>query len=217
MLRFLQDGRFRPLGGDREEVANVRVIVASNRDLKKLVTEGRFREDLLFRLRVLPIVMPPLRDREGDVQLLTDYFLSGCARKYGAIQRRISPNTRTLLELYHWPGNVRELENLIHSELLLEDDEEFRAVSLLRAETARSFQTAPAEQPGSSVIRYAAARSEVIAAFDRDYLNKLLCAATGNVSLAARMAGKERRALGKLLKKYSIATRRSEIMQSPGG
>ena len=204
LLRFLQDGRFRPLGAAREEVANVRVMAASNRDLNTLVAEGKFREDLLFRLRVLSVVMPPLRDRDGDVQLLTDYFLSECAKKYCTTQRTVSAATRKLFKSYHWPGNVRELENSVHSEFLLSDNyeicpapQEVRVARLPGASQARTL--------GPDRLTYAAARHQAIASFERAYLNELLRATNGNVTQAARIAGKERRSLGKLLKKYGIS------------
>lgn len=203
LLRFLQDGRYRPLGASREESADVRVIAASNRDLQKLAAAGKFREDLLFRLRVLSVMMPPLRDREGDVELLTDYFLAECARKYGSDRRRVSVETRAFLNEYPWPGNVRELENLLHREYLMADDAEIRLQALRSTDGERTpSETSP---PLDRVRKpYAAARDEAMAAFDRAYLGDLLRATRGNVSQAARVAGKERRALGKLLKKYKL-------------
>src|SRR5262249_25512433 len=124
LLRFLQDGRFRPLGGGREEHADVRIIASSNCSLDELVADGKFREDLLFRLRVLSLEMPPLRERVGDPSLLAEHFLQVWQHHYGGCVRILDPDSRVWFDSYSWPGNVRQLENLVHRAFVLSDGPE---------------------------------------------------------------------------------------------
>jgi len=113
LLRVLQEREFQRLGGTRVVKANVRVIAASNRDLQSAVTEGRFREDLFYRLRVFDIYIPPLRERRGDIPLLTDAFLQTFSRSTGCSSAGLTPDAQDLLLHYEWPGNVRELHNAL--------------------------------------------------------------------------------------------------------
>jgi two-component system response regulator PilR (NtrC family) len=120
LLRVLQDRRFRRLGGTDEVQADIRVIAATNQDLQKMVAEGRFREDLYYRINVIQVHLPPLRDRREDVPLLADHFLSKYAHGIEKPVRGISHEAQALLMAYHWPGNVRELENVIERAVALE-------------------------------------------------------------------------------------------------
>jgi transcriptional regulator with GAF, ATPase, and Fis domain len=203
LLRFLQDGRFRPLGSGREEAVDVRVIVASNRPLEALTNEGAFRQDLFFRLRVLSLLMPPLRERCGDPILLATHFVRRCAAQYHSRERPLDAPTRAWLNVYPWPGNVRELENLVTSEFLTSDDGELH---LRPAAGARSTAADPALPAALMPVRYSLARTRALESFDRAYLQDVLRRSHGNVTEAARLAGKERRALGKLLRKHQIST-----------
>jgi len=212
LLRFLQDGRFRPLGSAGESSADVRVVAASNQSLDKLVEEGRFRQDLLFRLRVFSLRMPPLREREGDPQVLAHHFLDRWARKFGDKQLVLSASSKRWLDEQPWPGNVRELENLMLRAFLMADTGELRldagtASPPVKPPTIVQTNTDVAADAGEvNVGRYADARTQALARFDHAYLCQLMRVSQGNVSHAARLAGKERRALGKLLKKYEIDT-----------
>lgn len=123
LLRFLQDQEFKPLGGTQIEKVDVRLIAASNANLQRLVDENQFREDLMFRLNILDLVVPPLRERYGDVSMLAEHFLRKCCAKYKKPSKRIHPETSAWMEAYHWPGNVRELENLVHRGFLMSGDE----------------------------------------------------------------------------------------------
>lgn len=201
LLRFLQDQHYRPLGESRSRAADVRIIAASNADVAALAQSGQFRLDLLFRLNVMHIVMPPLRVRHGDVALLASHFLAGCAARFGAGAKELHPATLAELERYPFPGNIRELENLICREYLLCDGE-----SLM-------FTVAPADgrtpEPTHSDrhvpdLNFRRAKDRAIAEFERRYLSDVLSAAYGNVTRAAGMVGKERRAFGRLLKKHDI-------------
>ena len=204
LLRFLQDHKFRPLGARAEEHADVRVIAASNATLDGLIRSKDFRADLYYRLQRMSIVLPPLRERPGDAELLASHFIRECARQYELPEKPLDPATVRWIRSYPWPGNVRELQNFIHREFLLGDD---------AAITAHSGQLDPsldgAREAGSFALddfvpSYASARSEALAEFDRRYLERLLAQARGNVTRAAKLAGKERRALGKLIKRYCI-------------
>jgi two-component system response regulator GlrR len=206
LLRFLQDGRFRPLGGSREESADVRVIAACNGNLEDGVVAGRFRQDLYYRLNLLTLDVPPLRLRTGDASLLARYFLDESARRCGLSPRSLSESTARWFDQYCWPGNVRELENLLYRECLLSDESELRIVAPDRSLRQQAPQPdAPTADSGQ--IQYKLARSRALEEFDRAYLVRLLDQAQGNVTRAAALAGKERRALGKLLKRYRITPR----------
>ena len=208
LLRFLQDGRYRPLGATQEETANVRIIAASNRKLQALAADRCFRPDLLFRLGVLSLEMPPLRERVGDPQLLAEHFLDEFARRYGnaygATRSALHSETLAWFDSYSWPGNVRELENLIHRAFLLADGQEIRIPFPLSPCPAPPDRWLIQDAAGGGPQNYAVARKQAIESFDRHYLDDLLKRTHGNVTQAARLAGKERRALGKLLKKYAI-------------
>ena len=119
LLRVLQEHEFEPLGSSRTLQVNVRIIAASNRDLEKAVQEGRFRADLYYRLNVLPIVLPPLRQRRSDIPLLTGFFVERFARQFGKHITGIAQDTMDLLSRYDWPGNIRELQNVIERAVVL--------------------------------------------------------------------------------------------------
>ena len=113
LLRVLQDSTYYRVGGTEQKYVNVRVICANNISLRKLVEEGKFREDLYYRLNICSIDVPPLRERKEDVLCLAEAFLKTYSRKYG-VEKEMSPGALERLEAYHWPGNVRELENAVH-------------------------------------------------------------------------------------------------------
>jgi two-component system response regulator GlrR len=212
LLRFLQDQRYRPLGGRVDRQSDVRIIAASNKRLEDLVDAGAFRADLLFRLKLMFLVMPPLRSRPGDARLLADYFVAGLNVRYGKTQKKATPQLEVWLESQPWPGNVRELENVVHRQYILAD----------RAEIAPPgpFPDAGRGQQGvdGSEINlvYRSAKAAALAEFDRTYLRTLLSHSGGNVTLAARVARKERRALGKLIRKYGLRPDRFRVAEATG-
>ncbi len=120
LLRALQDKRIRRVGGTDEIDVDVRVVAATNRPLERLVEEKRLREDLFYRLNVIPIRLPPLRERRDDIPLLADHFLEGFRKEMGKGVAKISEAAMSRLLRYHWPGNVRELENVIERAVALE-------------------------------------------------------------------------------------------------
>jgi len=137
LLRVLETGRFCRVGGDSEISTDVRVLAASNRDLQHAVASGRLREDLMYRLCVIPVTVPPLRDRDDDALLLADMFLRNLNEEHGA-QKRLSRHAKERILQHRWPGNVRELKNVIHRAFVLSDDE----VNVDVDETTR-FEAAP--------------------------------------------------------------------------
>ncbi|MEW6706069.1 MAG: sigma-54 dependent transcriptional regulator [Pseudomonadota bacterium] len=205
LLRFLQDCRYRPVGGTRECSGNVRIIAAASPRLDQLLQNGAFRDDLAFRLNVLLLQMPPLRERPGDAQVLADHFIERHARHYALPPRRLSPACLAWMASYGWPGNVRELDNRVQRALLLSDD------ATLDLGPGTAHAPPPAAAPASATLptidalcAFNQAREQTLHSFERHYLERLMQATAGNVTHAARLAGKERRALGKLLKKHGI-------------
>jgi DNA-binding NtrC family response regulator len=196
ILRFLQDLRYRPLGHHRELSANVRIIAASNRVLADLVRAGEFRADLLYRLNILYLPLPPLRDREGDAKLLAQYFVTAFAAKYRTPPKHLHEQTARWIQTYDWPGNIRELENVVHREFLMSDGAEIHYTG----EKPGRQPAASAEDGGD----FRSAKARAIAAFERAYLARVISQAHGNISYAARIARKERRAFAKLLKKHGM-------------
>ena len=201
LLRFLQDLKYRPVGATTEIASDVRIIAAANQDLLGLVEIERFRRDLLYRLNIFELWIPPLRSRPEDIELLANHFIRLFSAKYGIATKRLHPATREWLRHCEWPGNVRELENWIHRELLLADGEEIRH----GGDRASGL---PRDARGPLDLRTAKARA--LAAFEATYLADVLAEARGNVTVAARLAGKERRSFGKLMKKYGIDRRSHE-------
>jgi DNA-binding NtrC family response regulator len=195
LLRFLQDQQFRPLGGRREEQGDVRIVAAANRSLDIQVKNGEFRLDLLYRLKLLHLQLPPLRDRHGDVELLAEHFVRIGSARFNKPALPLDSGTLSWFERYHWPGNIRELENLVHREFLLAEGDRI-AIAPPVALPAR-----PHALPTSN---FREAKSRAIAEFEARFLASLLGQANGNVSEAARISGTERRHLGRLLKKYGI-------------
>jgi len=213
LLRFLQDGYFRPLGASKEEQVDVRILAASNRSLEEDVRAGRLREDLYFRLNVITLDIPPLRERTGDVRVLSQYFLKECAQRYRLPDKSLPEATLFRLGEYAWPGNVRELENLIHRAYLLCDEQDLKIST--PGGTPRASMPPPVNPTGTSMalpvddgdmesVSYRVAKSRVLREFDRMYLTRLIQRTGGNVTKAAQLAGKERRAFGKLLKACGI-------------
>ncbi len=194
LLRFLQESEYRPLGHDRVMSANVRVVSASNISVRDLQRDPTFRDDLLYRLNILPVFVPPLRDRGSDVLLLAEHFMERFRQRYKQPMKRLAPDSLAKLRRYSWPGNVRELENCIHRDFLLSDG------SLVRLRLA-SWESGEV-QPSEDTFRQAKQRA--VEQFERDYLWDVMTRARGNVTAAASMAKKERRAFGKLLKKHGV-------------
>lgn len=203
LLRFLQDQEYRPVGGAAVRNADVRVIASSNVDLMAAAQAGAYRSDLLFRLSVLTVSLPPLRSRPGDARLLADCFIRRLSAQYGKSAKALDANALEFLDHYQWPGNVRELENLIHREFLLGEGS---CISLSSESTPRDKSARLVRSDPKILVDwpFRKAKAHVIEEFERTYITELLRKTHGNVSLAARLSGKERSRIGKLIKKYKI-------------
>ena len=202
LLRFLQDREYRAVGSTLVQHANVRVLASSNADLKAMVDRGQFRSDLLFRLNVLVVRLPPLRLRTGDVAPLTAAFLGRLSAGYRQPAKHLSPDSLARLDAYSWPGNVRELENLVHREWLLASGPEIRISAI---EPDGAGDALPTACPDTDQLSFKDAKARAVADFERTYMSRLLVRTAGNMTQAARIAGKDRSDLGRLLKKYGLA------------
>ena len=199
LLRFLQDGSFRPLGARRFENSRARIIAATNADLERLVQNGEFRSDLFFRLAIVPVHLPPLRERQGDVRVLAESFLGRLVEQHGGGPRRIDADSMRRLEGHTWRGNVRELANVIERGFLLADDD------CVRIDPSALTGGDDAVQTPAMATSFHLARAQALDEFERRFVCRALAESAGNVSLAARRSGKERRSFGRLLKKHGIA------------
>ena len=197
LLRFLQEHTFRALGSDRFDRANVRVITATNRDLENVVRDRQFRSDLYFRLNVLRLRLPPLRERSGDIQLLAFAALKECQATDDSVARSFSPASLRMLAAYGWPGNVRELYNVVQRAVVACDSD-----CILPHHLELSANDLPPRMPAECAFR--SERSAVVEAFERRYVEELLRKHRGNVTHAAREAQQDRRAFGRFIKKYNI-------------
>lgn len=198
LLRFLQEQTYRPLGSERTRSADIKIVAATNRDLRTCVDEKRFRADLFFRINVLHVHLPPLRERTGDVELLAQSLL---ARVGSALEGRPRSFTRAALRAlsgYHWPGNIRELNNVVQRAAVRSEGE-----SILPQHVVLPSQLADAA-PSRPSGEFRTARAAAVAAFERHYVEELLRKHGGNVTRAAREASQDRRAFGRFIKKYNI-------------
>jgi transcriptional regulator with GAF, ATPase, and Fis domain len=202
LLRVLEQREFRRVGGSKTLKVDLRVVAATRKDLRSEVEKGKFREDLYFRLNVVPIVAPPLRERREDVPLLVDHFLEKLAK--GTDRPQLSDNARAALMAHDWPGNVRELRNVLERALALNSDPAHLVAPL------GDNPIFGGNSQGELRMSFAPDRSfreqkEVwVEKFERQYLEWLLKRSDGNISKAARDADMDRKYLHKLLKKYEI-------------
>jgi two-component system, NtrC family, response regulator GlrR len=200
LLRFIQQKEYRRLGETRLRRANIRFIAATNADLLAAVKAGRFREDLFFRLRVIPVEIPPLWKRKDDIEPLLDQYASHYAELYRVNPITFDPKALERMKNYSWPGNVRELENCVQYLTCVQLDHAVQVedLPLLNVEE----EEAPTEiAPGLS---FQDAKRELVTIFEREYLEEALRRSRGNIAEAARASGKARRAFFELMRKHGI-------------
>jgi len=202
LLRFLQDKQYRPLGGKALKTADVRIVAASNVRLEDLRRGRVFREDLFFRLNIMPMVLPPLRARSGDVLLLAEHFMAELRGQYDDHGKTLHHSAQRWLLHNEWPGNVRELQNTLHRAFLLTENDVIRPSDLWLEGTDDSAGVD--DEAVLLGMPFNDARNQVVLDFEKQYLTELLRRAGGNVTRAAKMAMKERRAMGRLLKKHNL-------------
>jgi DNA-binding NtrC family response regulator len=194
LLRVLQEREFERVGGTKTLTVDIRLIAASNRDLENEVKEGRFRQDLFFRLNVVPLSLPPLRERPEDIPLLAAHFATKSAEKHGQPTPELAPELIEVLQEYEWPGNVRELENLVERLVVLSNGPtlgmEFVPEKMLRA------------LPGASVTDESTLEGGVAALKRKLIVNALQT--EGNKVAAARKLGISRSYLHRLINEFDI-------------
>lgn len=190
LLKAIEEKEFYPLGAHKPVKVDIRIISASNKDIEEEVKKGSFRNDLFYRIHVIPVRMPPLRERKEDIPLLVEYFLEKNATKVNKHIKNISPQALKKIMLYSWPGNVRELENVIECAAVMARDDVINEDMLVIANykdesTFRSFKESKQD-------------------FESNYLLELMKISKGNISQAAKIAGKYRADLYALLEKYNL-------------
>lgn len=197
LLRFLQEREFRSLGSTKTRKANVRIIAATNVNCEEAIKNGQLRRDLFYRLSVIPLTLPPLRDRGEDVLLLARHFLVKHASHFNKQISGFSPNAIRKLYFYEWPGNVRELEHIIMRAVILSGQTVIRAGDISLLDTALS---APPES-------FREAKHRIVVEFEKAYIRSLLLTCRGNITEAARVARKDRRAFWELIRKHHISVK----------
>ena len=217
LLRVLQDGVVRRVGSERDDaVVNVRFISATNRDPERALGEGRLRQDLFYRLRVVPIELPALRDRPEDIPILIKFFLEHFWRRHqlpGRTPPRLAPSTMEALVAYEWPGNVRELQNVLENLVVLSDPDELIEPGRLSIQsTGQPSETDDGSAPTGSFVRavdfrapFHEAKDALVARFEREYLTQIVARTGGNMSEAARQAGIDRTTLYRLMEKHELS------------
>jgi DNA-binding NtrC family response regulator len=209
LLRVLESRSVKPVGDTQEREVDIRLIAATNRDLGEMVAEGAFREDLFYRLNVVPIFLPPLRERDGDVARLATLFLDRF-RKHNSVQvKGFSADALRLLEAYRWPGNVRELKNIVERMAILCDAERIEAQHLppeiRRARGATGLRPLPREWEAFKELKRQV-RDAAVQELERRFLMEALQRSGGNVSRAATEVGMQRTQFHQLMRKYGLAT-----------
>jgi len=211
VLRVLQEQTMEPVGGTGRITVDARVLAATNKDLQAEIRSGGFREDLYFRLNVIPIFVPPLRERQEDIALLADHFMAEFAREYGRKLKRFDPAATTIIEQYAWSGNVRELRNVIERLMIMVTGDAISAddMSFLDHNAAARV---PSSDPPSERLTLHEARDR----FERDLILRTLAEQQGNMSRTADVLGVERSNLYRKMRTFGIApARRAEAEEEP--
>jgi two-component system nitrogen regulation response regulator NtrX len=198
VMRVLDDQRFEPIGAQESIQVDVRVIASTNKNLEEEIARGNFREDLFYRLNVIPFYVPPLRERREDIPLLADYFLAHFTREYGRKPKELTPEAYRLLQDYSWPGNVRELRNLMERIVIMYPQ--------VRVDARHIPLNIARRSPDRFIDRFASLQ-EVRQAAERDYILKKLEETQGNVSRAAELLGLERSHLYRKMRSLGILPR----------
>ena len=204
ILRVLQEQSFTRLGGTRKVEVDVRVLAASNRDLKAEITAGRFREDLFYRLNVVPIRVPPLAERRADIPMLAEYFMSRAAEASGLPPRRLGPDAMALLQSANWPGNVRQLKNVLEWLLIMAPGDPRQEVTVEHLPPDFVESATEGLRSASNGELMVLPIREAREHFERAYLQAQLERFSGNISRTANFVGMERSALHRKLKSLNI-------------
>lgn len=203
LLRVLQERKFTPVGSNREVKTSTRIIAATNRNLEKMMEEGTFREDLFYRLNVMPIFMPPLRDRADDIAALVQHFIKKFAKQHNRTMSGITPEALELLRAYRWPGNIRELENVVERSFIVENSQMITPASL--PDTVKAPAKAAPEAAGSHVnysgpLDFDAFKEEM----EKDFIISALKAHNGRINQTVAQANIPKNTLLRKIRKYGI-------------
>jgi transcriptional regulator with GAF, ATPase, and Fis domain len=217
LLRVVEDKEFERVGGTQTIKTDVKIIAATNLDIEKAIKAGTFREDLYYRLNIIPLVLPPLRERKDDIPLLSEHFIRKICKDLGVETKRLEPGVLDLFARYNWPGNVRELESTIHRAIVMSNDE-----TITRNDFYNLFgEIGAAASPGqplpmpSSLLNPMVGRmeitsdvyDEVMSSVDRQLIERALETSGGRIREAARRLGLARNTLKSKIQKYNIATK----------
>jgi DNA-binding NtrC family response regulator len=209
LLRALENREIRRVGGTKTIKVNVRAVAATNKDMAEMVRRGTFREDLYYRLRVVPIQLPPLRERREDILLIAEQFIRDLNQKFGRNVAGFTPEAADAMTHYDWPGNVRELRNVLERLVLLEDTELIAPRHLPPEISGRAARSAAGPAAitvalGAETMNFKAAKEAVTERFERKFLADLLTRFGGNVTQASIACGLERGSFQRLMRKYDI-------------
>jgi DNA-binding NtrC family response regulator len=194
LLRFLQEKEYRPLGSSRMRRADVRVVAASNLNLEEAVDTGKVRQDLFYRLNIISLTLPPLRDRREDIPLLARHFLAKYSREFDSQVRDFSDEAMDMLMVYSWPGNVRELEHAMERAIVMCNKPLIQASDIVLSNQAVAGKRDSLRE----------AKAKEIERFEKNYIQGVLSACRGNITRAAQISQKNRRAFWQLIQKYRI-------------
>lgn len=197
LLRLLQEKEYKPLGCPKPKNADIRIIAATNSDLLCLIKEGRFREDLYYRLNIVSIHLPALRERREDIPLLIEHFINKYSREYNKPEIELSQALINEFAAYKWPGNIRELENKIQQMIVMPSN------PVITDSNITLTTEKPIKESETECLKAVKKRNSSL--FEKAYLNQLLKEYSGNVAMAARKAGKSRTGLWNLLKKHNLS------------
>jgi transcriptional regulator with GAF, ATPase, and Fis domain len=205
LLRVIQEREYKAVGDTRTQSANIRLVCATNRDLRAMVAEGAFRDDLFYRINIFPIRVPALRERREDIPALAHHFLKECSAEIGKPVTRFSDDAMALLTSYDWPGNVRELENAVHRAVILASDEVVRKAHLA---DLGAPSTAAAPRTGEELKRIKkAAREKSVEEIEKAFVLEALKRNAWNVTRSAEETGMQRANFQALMKKHGIRLR----------
>lgn len=203
LLRFVQEKEYRRLGESRTRSANIRFVAATNANLVDAVKAGRFREDLFFRLRVIPVEVPPLWRRKDDIRPLVKEYIARYAESYNLNPVTLSEAALERMESYSWPGNVRELENCVQYLTCLQLDHEIQVEDLPLLSFGEEESGMPAETDPAGPS-FQESKRDLVNLFEKEYLEDALRKSGGNIAEAARASGKARRAFFELMRKHGV-------------
>lgn len=206
IMRVLQEQRFNRVGGSKEIEVDVRIIASTNRNLEKAIAEGRFRQDLFYRLNVVPVTIPPLRDRIQDLQPLLGYFVQEISEQSGLPSRGFSPQALAAMQTYTWPGNIRQLRNIVEWSMIMKGVQggDFEVDDLPPEITGKGPSASDSDSSRQNANFMMMPLREAREVFEREYLQSQINRFGGNISKTAQFIGMERSALHRKLKSLNI-------------